>query len=52
MLEVFAADSDNYMYACVNVLLSDSSYTQYKRDPIIKITRPDDRKFLGSNILN
>lgn len=52
-LESVSIGSDNDMYACVNVLLSDSSsYTQYKRDPIIKITRPDGSNFLGSNILN
>ena len=51
-LESVSIGSDNNMYACVNVLLSDSSYKDYKRDPIIKITRPDGSKFLGINILN
>ena len=50
-LESVSIGSDNFMYACVNVLLSDSSYKDYKRDPIIKITRPDGSKFLGINIL-
>lgn len=49
-LESVSIGSDNHMYASVNVELSDSSYTQYKLDPIIKITRPNSRQFFESEI--
>ena len=54
-LESVSIGSDNHMYACVNVLLlSDSSYTQYQRDPIILIKRPNkvdnSDQFLVGNI--
>lgn len=49
-LESVSIGSDNHMYASVNVELSDSSYTQYKLDPIIKITRPNSSQFFESEI--
>ena len=54
-LESVSIGINNYMYASVNVeLLPGSSYTQYQRDPIILIKRPNkvdnSDQFLVGNI--